>query len=35
MAIDMRLIWPSDKAKYFLFRGLTQVPKIGSDLPLG
>src|SRR5204863_10222271 len=27
------LIWPSDKAKYFLFRGLTRFPKIGNDLP--
>jgi len=27
------LIWPSDKAKYFLFRGLTFLPIIGSDLP--
>ena len=26
---------PSDKAKYFLFRGLTRFPKIGIDLPVG
>ena len=25
----------SDKAKYFLFRGLTRFPTIGSDLPVG
>src|SRR5260221_12019065 len=25
----------SGKAKYFLFRGLTPIPKIGSDLPVG
>jgi hypothetical protein len=25
------LIWPSGKAKYFLFWGLTRFPKIGSD----
>ena len=36
MAIDMPLIWPSDKAKYFLFQGLTPIPKIGiCDLPVG
>src|SRR6476660_8553543 len=28
------LIWHSDKAKYFLFRGLTRFLYIGSDLPL-
>ena len=27
MAIDMPLIWPSGKAKYFLFWGLTRFPK--------
>ena len=27
--------WNSDKAKYFLFQGLTRFPKIGSDLPVG
>ena len=35
MAIDIALIWLSDKAKYFLFRGLTLFPKIGIDLPVG
>jgi hypothetical protein len=34
MAIDMPLIWPSGKAKYFLFWGLTRLLKIGSDLPV-
>ncbi len=32
MAVDIALIWPSDKAKYFLFWALTLFPKIGSDL---
>jgi hypothetical protein len=35
MATNMRLIWPSDKAKYFSFQGLTLFRKIGSDLPVG
>src|SRR5258708_20884074 len=32
MAIDVPLIWPSGKAKYFLFWGLTRFPEIRSDL---
>jgi len=36
MAIDMHLIWPSGKAKYFLFWGLTCVLKTRiGDLPVG
>jgi hypothetical protein len=35
MAIDMPLIFPSDKAKYFLFQDLTRFLKIRSDLPVG
>ena len=31
----MHLILHSGKQKYFLFRGLTRFPKIGSDLPVG
>jgi hypothetical protein len=31
--VDIVLIWPSGKAKYFSFRGLTHLPKIGNDLP--
>ena len=34
MGEDVPLIWPSGKAKYFLFRGLTDFPIIGSDLPV-
>ena len=30
--MDIVLIWPSGKAKYFLFRGLTRIPKNRSDL---
>jgi hypothetical protein len=35
MAIDVPLICPSGKAKYFLFQGLTRFLKIRSDLPVG
>jgi hypothetical protein len=35
MAIDVPLIWPSGKAKYFLFWGLTRFLQIRSDLPVG
>ena len=35
MAKDMPLICPSDKAKYFLFWGLTRFRQIGSYLPTG
>jgi hypothetical protein len=35
MGEDIALIWPSVKAKYFLFLGLTQFTKTGSDLPVG
>jgi hypothetical protein len=31
----MPLICPSDKAKYFLFWGLTRFLQIGIDLPVG
>jgi len=33
--MDMRLIWPTAKAKYFYFSGLTGLRKIRSDLPVG
>src|SRR5258708_15695617 len=33
MAIDVPLIWPSGKAKYFLFWGLTRFRQTRSDLP--
>jgi len=35
MAIDVPLIWPSGKANYFLFWGLTRFLTIRSDLPVG
>src|SRR6187200_1192672 len=35
MAMDIVLIWPSGKAKYFSFRGLIHIPIIGIDLPVG
>ena len=35
MAKHVPLIWPSGKAKYFLFRGLTRFLQIGTDLPVG
>jgi hypothetical protein len=35
MAEDVCLIWPSDKAKYFCFWGLTSFLYIRSDLPVG
>jgi hypothetical protein len=35
MARDVPLIWPSGKAKYFLLRGLTRIPKNRIDLPDG
>src|SRR6266567_9298944 len=35
MAIDVPLIWPSGKAKYFLIWGLTRFRQIRSDLPDG
>ena len=34
MEVDIVLIWLSDKAKYFLFRGLTRILQIRSDLPV-
>ena len=33
MAKNEPLIWPSDKAKYFSFRGLTRFPNNRNDLP--
>ena len=35
MAKDIPLLWPSDKAKYFLFWGLTRILQIGTNLPVG
>jgi hypothetical protein len=35
MGMDIVLIWPSGKAKYFLFWGLTRFPKNRIDLPVG
>ena len=32
IVVDIALIWLSGKAKYFLFRGLTRIPKIGTRL---
>src|SRR6185369_16496361 len=35
MAVDIVVIWPSGKAKYFLFLGLTRFTKIGIGLSVG